>query len=154
MPVDVALVLALSASVIGFAFWRGGKPEKLGAAIVALNLCIDPVVRAWAGQWDFSTFSSGRFVVDLVELGLLLSLALHANRVWPIFSAAAQLVAVGGSLAVLESGGGMQIAYWAITQLPLFGQLAALAFGTFFHLRRQAVIGPYRDWRATYFPQL
>lgn len=154
MPVDVILVLVISASVIGFAVWRGGKPEMLGAGVVVFNLLIDPMVRAVVGQWDFSTFSSSRFVVDLVEFGLLFSLALHANRVWPIFSAASQLVAVGGSLAVLESGGGMQIAYWAITQLPLFGQLAALAFGTFFHLRRQAAIGPYRDWRATYSPQL
>jgi hypothetical protein len=150
MPVDVILVLGLSASVIGFAFWRGGKPEMLGAVIVALNLCIDPVVRAWAGQWDFSAFSTSRFLVDLVEFGLLFSLALHANRVWPIFSAASQLVAVAGSLAVLKSGGGMQVAYWAVTQLPLFGQLAALAFGTYFHLRRREVIGPYRDWRVAY----
>ena len=150
MPVDVILVLGLSAGVIGFAIWRGSKPEMVGGVIVALNICIDLVVREWVGQWDFSTFSSSRFGVDLLEFGLLLSLALSANRVWPIFSAAAQLVAVAGSLAVLASKGGMQIAYWAVTQLPLFGQLAALALGTFFHLRRQAVVGPYRDWRVAY----
>lgn len=137
-------------AVIGFAFRRGGKPERLGAAIVGLNICIDLVVRQWVGAWDFSTFSSSRFLIDLVEFGLLFFLAYNANRVWPIFSAAAQLVAVGGSLAVLQSKGGMQIAYWAVTQLPLLGQLVALALGTFFHLRREAVIGPYRDWRVAY----
>ena len=150
MPVDVLIVLGLSGSVIGFALWGGGKPEMLGAGIIALNLCIDFAVRAWVGQWDFSTFSSRRFVIDLIEFTLLFSLALHANRVWPIVSAASQLVAIAGSLAVWESGGGMRVAYWAVTQLPLFGQLAALAFGTVFHLRRQAVIGPYRDWRGAY----
>lgn len=150
MPVDVILVLGLSTGVIGFAFWRGSKPEIFGAVIVALNLCIGLVVSEWIGQWDFSIFSRSRFLIDLVEFGLLFFLALNANRVWPIFSAAAQLVAVAGSLAVWGSKGGMQIAYWAVTQLPLFGQLAALAFGTYFHWRRQAAVGPYRDWRVAY----
>ena len=147
MPVDVIIVLGLSTGVIAFAMWRGSKPELLGAAIVALNMCIDLAVREWVGRWDFNDFNLSRFLIDLVEFGLLLSLALHANRVWPIFSAAAQLVAVAGSLAVLGATEGNEIAYWAVTQLPLFGQLAALAVGTFFHLRRQAVVGPYRDWR-------
>ncbi len=150
MPVDVILVLGLSIGVVCFAGWRGGKPEKLGATIVALSICIDLIVREWVGGWDFSTFSSSRLLIDLAELGLLLGLALSANRLWPIFSAATQMVAVAGSLAVWGSKGGMQVAYWAVTQLPLFGQLAALGLGTFFHLRRQAVVGPYRDWRRRY----
>jgi hypothetical protein len=147
VPVDVILVLGLSTGIIAWAFSRGSKPEKLGAAIVALNMCIDLAVRLWVGRWDFSAFSGSRFSIDLLEFGLLLLLALTANRVWPIFSAAAQMVAVGGSLAVWGSDGGMEVAYWAVTQSPLFGQLAALALGTFFHSRRQAVVGPYRDWR-------
>ena len=150
MGVDVILVLGLSAALIGFAFGRGSTPEKFGAAVVALNLSTDLLVRQWVGGWNFSTFSTGRFLMDLVEFGLLLSLAYKANRVWPIFSAACQLVAVAGSLAVWQSNGGMQVAYWAVTQLPLFGQLIALALGTFFHWRREAVIGPYRDWRVAY----
>jgi len=147
MPTDVLLVLLLSACAIGFAVWRGGRPEIIGAAILALNLCIDLAVGEWFGGWDFSRFSTTRFAVDLFEFSLLFVLALKANRVWPIFSAAAQVVAVAGSLAVLGSKGGMQVAYWAVTQLPLFVQLAALGIGTAFHFRRQAVIGPYRNWR-------
>ena len=147
MPVDLFLVLGLSTGIIGFAFWHGGKPEVFGAAIVALNLCIEIVVRHWIGRWGFSDFSSSRFLRDLSEFGLLFLLALRANRVWPIFSAATQLVAVGGSIAVWGSKEGMQISYWAVTQLPLFGQLAALTTGTYLHMRRLAVIGPYRDWR-------
>jgi hypothetical protein len=122
----------------------------LGAAIVALNLSIDLVVRQWMGRWDFTAFSTSRFLIDLAELGLLLALALSANRVWPIFSAATQMVAVAGSLAVWGSKGGNQMAYWAVTQMPLFGQLAALAIGTLFHMRRQAVVGRYRDWCQAY----
>lgn len=152
MPVDLILVLALSAGIFGLAIWRGGEPEKFGAAVIALNMCIDLVVLEFVGRWDFSRFSTTRFVIDVAEFGLLFCLALKANRVWPIFSAAAQLVAVGGSLAVLGSEGGMQIAYWAVTQMPLFGQLLALFFGTLLHSRRQAMIGPYRDWRVAHAP--
>lgn len=153
MPVDVFLVLGLSMGLIVFAFRRGSMPEKAGGVIVAFNLSVDLLVRELVGSWDFGAFSSTRLLIDLVEFGLLLVLALSANRVWPIFSAAAQLLAVGGSLAVWGSPGGIDLAYWAVTQVPLFGQLAALACGTCFHLRRQARIGPYRDWRRRYSPQ-
>lgn len=150
MPVDLFFVVGLSTGIIGFAFWRGSRPELLGGLILALNICFDLAVRTWAGRPDFSDFNTSRFVIDLVELGLLLLLALNANRVWPIFSAAAQLVAVAGSLAVMGTRGGMQLAYWAVTQMPLFAQLAALALGTFLHMRREAAVGPYRDWRLAF----
>jgi len=151
MSVDVLLVFGLSAGVVSVALWRGGKPEIAGATILALGWFADFLAALWGASGGFSDFSSTRFVIDLVEFVLLLGLALSANRVWPIFSAAAQLVAVAGSLAVWGSGGaGMQVAYWAVTQLPLFGQLAALTLGTLFHLRRQAVIGPYRAWRVAH----
>jgi hypothetical protein len=150
VPVDVALVLGLSTGVIIFAFRQGSTPEKLGAVIVALNMCIDLLVRELYGGWDFTAFSSSRLLIDVTELGLLLALALSANRVWPIFSAATQMVAVAGNLAAWGTSGGMQLAYWAVTQMPLFGQIAALAVGTYLHVRRQAVVGRYRDWRIAY----
>lgn len=147
MPVDVVLVLGFSTGVICFAYWRGSWPEKSGAAIISLNIAIDLIARGLLGEWNFSSFSFSRFLIDLIEFGLLLYLALSANRIWPIFSAAAQLVAVAGSLAVLGTGGGMQVAYWAVTQMPLFVQLVALGLGTYFHIRRRQVLGLYRDWR-------
>lgn len=150
MPADVILVLGLSAGILGFALLRGSMPETAGAAIIALALCLDFAVSHWSPEYaGFAIFSTSRFVLDLGEFYLLCSLAWSANRVWPIFSAAAQLVAVGGSLAVFYSEGGMEVAYWAVTQMPLFGQLAALALGTLCHQRRLAIIGPYSDWRAS-----
>ena len=149
MSIDLLLVLCVSASVIGFAVWCGGKPEKIGAAILLLDLCVDLVIRESLGHPDFLGFSNRRLVIDMVEFAMLLTLALRANRLWPIFSAASQLVAVAGSLAVLGSGRGMSVAYWAVTQLPFFGQLMALALGTIFHVRRRASLGPYREWRVS-----
>lgn len=147
MPLDLALVLGLSAAVVGFAVRYGSTPERLGALLIILNLSVDLLVKALVGEWDFARFSNVRFAVDIGEFCLIFALAFRANRVWTIFSAASQLVAVGGSIAVMKSSGGNQIAYWAITQLPLFGQLAALTLGTAAHRRRKAAIGPYRDWR-------
>lgn len=147
MSVDLILVLGLSTGIIGFAVWRGSKPEWAGAAIIALDIVIDFLARALGDQWEFDAFSSRRLVTDTVEFGLLFALALNANRVWPIFSAASQMAAVGGNLAAAGNPDGNEIAHWAVTQLPLFGELAALALGTAFHSRRQAAVGPYRDWR-------
>jgi uncharacterized membrane protein len=70
-----------------------------------------------------------------------------ANRTWPLWAAAFQVVAMSGHLAVALHPEGMRRAYWAITQLPQYGQLAALLIGAAAHARRVRTVGAYRSWR-------
>jgi len=149
MTFDGVLVIGLAMVIIGLAVSKGSQPERIGAGILGLSIVADLWVLALVGDWNFSVFSRSRLIIDLVELGLLLALALGANRVWPLFSAASQLLAVAGNLAVFGSEPGMEMAYWAVTQSPIFVQLFALGVGTLCHIRREAVIGNYRDWSAS-----
>jgi hypothetical protein len=86
-------------------------------------------------------------VLDGCELVAIFRLALRANRMWPLWAAAAQLICVSGHVAVFVSPEGMRRAYWALTQLPQYIQLIALVLGAVAHARRFDRIGPYRSWR-------
>lgn len=146
MATDLVLVLLFAASLAIFAVLRGGRPERLGAAIIILGIVVD---RAWTGFFgyrDFLTFDGSRLALDLVQMAAFLWLALRANRVWPLWISAAQAVAITGSIAALVLPDGYNYAFWAITQAPLFVQLFALAVGIAAHHRRVRRVGEYNCW--------
>jgi uncharacterized membrane protein len=99
------------------------------------------------GPSGFDQVDPVHVVLDGGELVVIVWLALRANRMWPLWAAAAQLLCVSGHVAVLVSPQGMQRAYWALTQLPQYIQLIALVLGAVAHARRFERIGPYRSWR-------
>ena len=82
------VVLALACV---FAGRMGNKPERLGAALIAAGWCLTPLVE------DLSSWTKpqyGMLGVDLLTLLLLVLLALHTGRLWPVCAAGFQLVAV------------------------------------------------------------
>jgi uncharacterized membrane protein len=86
-------------------------------------------------------------VLDGGELAAIVWLALNANRTWPLWAAAAQVICVSGHIALLIEPHGMRRAYWAMTQLPQYIQLGALLLGATAHARRVRLMGRYRSWR-------
>ena len=139
------VVLLLSAGL--FAAWRGGPPEKMGALIIAALLFTDIVYHWRFGPSGFMEVDPFHLVMDAAELAAIWALALQANRIWPLWAAAAQLICVAGHVAALIEPGGMTGAYWTMTQVPFFIQVTALLLGTAFHARRELRIGRYRSWR-------
>ncbi|MCB2067940.1 MAG: hypothetical protein KDE15_15020 [Erythrobacter sp.] len=151
MPTDRAIVYVLAAAITLFAVIRGGSPERYCAAIIVAGILADRIYPLIAGERDFVHFASSRLIFDLMQFASFMAVALFANRIWPLWLSAAQLVAITGSLAFFAVVDGFNLAYWALTQLPLFVQLVALAIGTFAHHRRTVRIGRYNCWspRAT-----
>src|SRR6478735_1773010 len=134
MATEVILALALFCAAGFFAVARGGPPERLAAVIIVCWILADVAVH---------------LVFDGGELVAIVWLALRANRRWPLWAAAAQLICFSGHMAVLISPEGMRRAYWAMTQLPPYIQLTSLLLGAVWHARRFERIGPYRSWRYT-----
>ena len=99
------------------------------------------------GPSGFDVVDPVHLVLDGGELVAIMWLALRANRMWPLWAAAAQLICVSGHVAAFVDVGGMRRAYWAMTQLPPYIQLIALVLGAVAHARRFERIGPYRSWR-------
>lgn len=147
MSPQVVLIVGLVSSAGLLAFRRGGPPERLAAAIIVGWVGVDAIYHLLFGPSNFDTVDPVHVVLDSAELAAIVTLSLRANRVWPLFAAAAQLICVTGHFAVLAEPSGMRRAYWAMTQLPQYIQLTALLLGAAAHMRRERVIGPYRSWR-------
>jgi len=139
----------ITASIVLFAIWRGGSPERWGAIVIGTWFVSDPVYHFLTGPSQFYFVDLGHVIMDVIEVLAIGTVALRANRIWPIWATSAELIAISGHIAMAAKEEGMLRAYWAMTQLPLFLQLLALLLGTIAHRRRLARIGSYRDWRLT-----
>ena len=147
MGIQVVLVLLLIVLGSSAAYSRGGPPERFAAVLLAGLVLADTVYHLLFGPSGFDRVDPWHLFLDLTMLGFLMWLALRANRIWPLFVAAAQLLSVTGHIAVIVQPDGMRRAYWAMTQLPQYIQFTALLAGAWAHARRERLIGPYRSWR-------
>ena len=136
----------VSAMIALFAAVEGGHPERWATATIVGGILLDLLIQAVIGPRPFGHFDLSRMVIDLIQFTLLLIIALRANRIYPLGLAAAQLLALVGSLAVLFSSDGWSQAYWAMTQMPVLLQLSILAGGLWAHRRRVSRIGKYNNW--------
>lgn len=144
MVFAISLILLLAAGFV--AVWRGGPPERIAAAIIVAWLLSDGAYHLLFGPSGFDQVDPVHVVLDGAELIAIAWLALRANRLWPLWAAAAQLICVSGHLAAFVDPG-MRRAYWAMTQLPQYIQLTALVLGALAHARRTRRVGRYRNWR-------
>ena len=81
-------------------------------------------------------------------MGLLwIVIAVHANRNYPLFMAALQLLVVSAHVARGLIEAIAPIAYAVMVIAPGWLQLLLLATGLARHLRRKRRYGAYRDWR-------
>ncbi|HWK42149.1 MAG TPA: hypothetical protein VNR60_09475 [Croceibacterium sp.] len=143
----VLIQIALIAAALLVAFRKGGSPERLAAAVIAAWMVVDVSYHLLFGPSGFDRVDPVHLVLDGGVLIAITAIALRANRIWPLWAAAAQLICVTGHLAIVVQPEGLRRAYWAMTQIPPFIQLAALLLGVLAHSRRQKRWGNYRSWR-------
>ena len=146
MAIEVILALTLFFAAGFVAVARGGPPERLAAVIIICWIIADVSYHLVFGPSGFARVDPVHLVLDGGELIAIVWLALRANRMWPLWAAAAQLICVSGHVALFMEPG-MRRAYWAMTQLPPYIQVTALFLGAVAHARRFERIGPYRSWR-------
>ena len=82
----------------GAAAWRGGRPERLGAALIAVAWVTTPLVEL-RDSWYQPQL--GILAVDVVTLAALVLIAVRYDRYWPVCAAAFQAIAVLTHLAFL-----------------------------------------------------
>lgn len=147
MSIEAAVTVLLFVMGTAYSYRRGGAPEQCAAAIIVIWLALSVIYRLIAGPASFISVDPARFALDMGELIAISFVAVRANRMWPLWAAAAQLICVMGHVAAFIEPGGMRRAYWAMTQIPPFIQLCALLLGAIAHTARLGRIGPYRSWR-------
>lgn len=135
------------AAVVALAFRKGGEPEKLAAGVLVATTVLDLGNHAMFGEPAFFAVNPGHLVIDTWAMIALMWIALKANRGWPLWVSAAQIIVVLGHLAKIIELSLVRYGYFAMTQMPLNVQAVALLLGTFAHVRREELIGRYHAWR-------
>jgi hypothetical protein len=74
----------------GYAFVRGGRPERWGAGIILAGMILSNIAAFRSGHLYLAT-DTLFFIVDASEAAALIVLACLANRYWPLWAAMFQL---------------------------------------------------------------
>lgn len=148
-PLFLVIVLYQGAilATVYFALRKGDEPEQLTALVLATAALADQLNHGLFGMPNFILLNPGHLVIDSWLLVVMVWMALYANRGWPLWVGALQIIAVAGHLAKLLDVSAIRRGYWAMIAVPGYIQLVVLWLGLFAHVRRVRRIGAYAAWR-------
>lgn len=133
-------VLAYSAC-LGLIFLLGGRPERIGAAIIIIGSLATGVVAAGvlgSSTWDH--LETGVLIVDSAVLIALWGLALTSDRFWPYYVTAWQLIAVMVHLQMVFFANVLPQAYSYASMYLAFPMVLLMLFASVgFRLQRMGM---------------
>jgi hypothetical protein len=132
-----------------FAARKGGEPERMVAIILVATFLFDIANHQIFGDPTWFEVNPGHFVIDLWAFLTLTWVALKANRGWPLFMSATQLIVIMAHFSKLFEIDVARRSYWAMAQMPQMVQFFVLIIGTYAHIARRRRIGTYASWLPT-----
>jgi hypothetical protein len=141
-------------SILGAAALRwGAPPERICVATLVIVTFGDPLYHLLMRQGPiYRTVDIGHFMMDLGVAATFIAVALRANRVYPLWLAAFQLVSVLSHFAREVTDSFPKLAYGLMSYGPFYIILLIMAGGLAFHVRRAKHLGQYRSWRTSSSP--
>jgi len=134
----------LQLAVSGYAVIRGGAPERIvGLSLLVATLATRVLQQPFAIR--FVGVEWGVFVIDLALLLVLLAVALFADRFWPMWLAAFQLLGTGAHVVRALDPEVMRAAYAILMAGWSYPMILVLAVGTRRHVNRTRS-GRDLDW--------
>lgn len=130
-------------AVCGYALWRGGGPERIAAALFAGAAAI-----TYASMYDYG-FRAISELYLLLDFGLFVAIALlslWADRFWPIWVAALQLVVLATHGVRASHPELLPFIYYVATAKLAYPMILLLALGTLRHRARVSRWGSDLDW--------
>lgn len=142
LQIAVLVALALAA-------WRwGAGPERALAGLLVGMSIFDAANHAlFEVSSSFMTVDAGHVLIDLAALAASLAVAINANRMYPLWFAAFQLIAVFAHIARGLADETAGLAYQIMFIGPSYCQIIIMALAIRSHRRRVRQNGPYRSWR-------
>lgn len=143
MRVTAYICLLLIAAWL--AFRRGSEPERRMAIAILLSLLAQVFSRMLVPA-EFVKIDMAGLVVDLILFLYSVYLSLHANRIWPLWVASAQLISVSGHFFRLAPFSLNALVYGIITRAPAWIVCISLIVGTIIHIRINSRFSGYPNW--------
>jgi len=146
--VNTIVYLVLLIACCLYAYARGGAPEQIAAAIIAVGSVLTYAVMPTSGT-SYHSVRLDAFLIDLACLIGFLVLALRAERYWPLWVTALQIIGIAGhgvKLAdpdVVRRAFAFALAFWSYPMLLL------IALGTWQHQRRLKHFGTDPSWSSS-----
>lgn len=139
---------ALFILLFALALARGAAPERILAGTIPALLVYDHLYHAalHGGSLLWRHTDMGHVLGDTTALAVTVVVALRANRVYPLWIGAAQVIAVSAHLYRFSMSEIDRFAYDMMQFLPSYIQLVAIALGLGFHMSRQKRLGSYPSW--------
>ena len=128
-----------------YALLRGGLPERIGATILVIGSQLTWAA-ASAGAARFESVETGVLLVDVGALLAFLALALRADRFWPLWVAALQILGTAGHAVKFTDPEVIRRAYAFILAFWSYPMLSLLVLGTWRHQRRIVRFGADKSW--------
>lgn len=135
--------------ICGAALIWGGGPERVIAGVwLFLFKFVDEIYHAvFERAYQLVSVDVAHAAIDSAAAFAWVFVALYANRNYPLFIAAMQLLAVTAHVARGIAEPISPIAYAAMAFAPAYFQLIILTAGLARHIVRKRKHGAYRDWR-------
>lgn len=149
---DPFLIINLvSVGLLGAAALRwGAGPERMCAAALFAMTFGDPVYHLLVSHGPtYGTVDLGHLAQDIAVAAVFVGVALQANRVYPIWLAAFQLVSLLSHFAREVTDFFPKLAYGLMSYGPYYTTILILGFGIAAHARRTRRLGRYRSWRTS-----
>lgn len=144
---------AYGALLLLAALHRGAAPERILAATLAGMLGVDQLHHALVGgSILWRNANMGHIVIDCAVFAVVVPVALQANRVYPLWIGAAQIIALLAHAYRLSLTEINRFAYDMMAVIPSYIQLAAMTLGLGFHMWRRRKPGSYPSWRSSSGP--
>lgn len=126
---NIYLYFALLALVSGYAFLRGGREERIVAAVcVSASLASLAVFRP--ADVSYSDFQPRIAIIDFAVLAAFVGVALRTKRFWPLWVAGTQLTTTVGHVLKLLDPQLLPVVYGAALASWSYLHLFILATGT------------------------
>jgi hypothetical protein len=139
---NVYVYTALAFGCWAYALARGGGPEKAGATVIAVSILL-----AWVTPpLTLRTIEFELVAVDILWMIAFLALALKADRFWPLWIAAFQVITLAGHVVRLIEPDIAGRTYVFMVVVWSYPMILLIIVGTWRHQQRLARFGFDRSW--------
>lgn len=141
----VAILLMLLFAALGYAFWRGGGPERAIASLWLVLLLVDPLLH-YAIPLHYQIVDKGHLAIDITGCVGSFLVGLYAYRHWPLIVAPLQFLPLLAHISRAIELDMHPSAYLIMQVAPYWILTPLLIAGTWRHHNRVRKQGSEPDW--------